>query len=359
MNSQYRWFGALCLWVPLALFSGSAVGVNAAASTTESTDGSGPQPVAAADVGTEQDSGAPGSADTLGEVVVTAQRRPQDVQAVPVSMTALSQSVLNQLNIQTFSDLAAVVPGLVISTPGDGAQASTDIAIRGIYSSDNSPTTAIYINDTPVMIRQDFQAGYSGSPQPDIFDLGRVEVLRGPQGTLFGASSMGGAIRYITEAPNMISPSGYAKAEASFTDDGGPSYDLGAAFGSPIVPRELGFRASAWYQSSGGFVDMENPYSGAISRNADTANTYVLQAALEWMPIQDLKITPDVFIQHHASNNSDQYWIDRSYLPNPDVGTYVVGANIPSPVTDDLDVYSVAIRYALDEIGRASCRERV
>lgn len=285
--------------------------------------------------------------EALAEIVVTAQRRLQNIQSVPISMMAMSQDTLDDLHVHTLSDLAAVVPGLVISTPGDGIQAETDIAIRGISSGDNSPTTGIYIDDTPVMIRQDFQAGYSGSPQPAIFDLQRIEVLRGPQGTLFGASTMGGAIRYITHPPDMDSPSGYAKGEVAATDGGDPSYNLGAAFGAPLVPERLGFRVSAWYDSQGGFIDLENPYSGAITHNANSAATYVLQGALTWAPAGSLSITPAVFIQHTHSDNSDQYWIGRSFLPNEDSGHYVVGANIPSPVNDDLGVYSLAIKYTI------------
>lgn len=299
---------------------------------------------------TSPDAATSNSQAPLTEIVVTAQRRRESIQSVPISMTAFSQQVLDDLNIKTLSDLASVVPGLVVTTPGDGIQAYTDIAIRGIYSNDNSPTTAIYINDTPVMIRQQFNAGYSGSPEPDIFDLQRVEVLRGPQGTLFGASAMGGAIRYITHPPDMDTSSGYTKADVELTDRGGPSYDLGAAFGAPIVPDHLGYRASAWYQSTGGFVDLENPYSGAITRNANTTNTYVLQGSVGWLPVEWLNIIPGFFIQHHRSDNSDQYWLDRSYLPKPESGRYVLGANIQSPVDDDLSVYTLAMTYALNDI---------
>src|SRR5690348_13439903 len=81
------------------------------------------------------------SQQALTEIVVTAQRKRESIQSVPISMTAFSQQVLDDLNIQSLSDLASVVPGLVVTAPGDGVQAYTDIAIRGIYSNDNSPTT--------------------------------------------------------------------------------------------------------------------------------------------------------------------------------------------------------------------------
>lgn len=286
----------------------------------------------------------------LTEIIVTAQRRPEKIQSVPISMTAFSQATLDTLNIDNLTDLAAVVPGLVVSTPGTLGQSDSPISIRGIFTDSNSPTTAIYINDTPVMIRQLNTGGASGSPRPDIFDLERVEVLRGPQGTLFGASAMGGAIRYITHPPDMESVNGYSKAEVGFTDTGAPSYDLGLAYGAPIVPEHLGFRVSGWYQSSGGFVDMENPYSGAITRNANSASTYVLQGALTWAPVRGLQITPTVFVQHHHSRNKAEYWETPQYLPNNDPGRYVDGANISSPTTDDLGVYMLGIAYQLQNV---------
>lgn len=335
MNLLRHWFMILLLGVPVVAHSAAT----ASQSYGPTADG--------ASANASADEGSQGS---LTEIVVTAQRARQDIQTVPISMTALSQTSLDRLGIKTLSDLAAIAPGLVISTPGDAVQAYTDIAIRGIYSGDNSPTTAIYIDDTPVMTRQSFAAGYSGSPQPDIFDLDRVEVLRGPQGTLFGASAMGGAIRYITHSPNLQFANGYTKADVGVTDNGDPSYDLGVAFGAPIVPKHLGFRLSAWYQSAGGFVDMENPYSGDITKNANYAHTYVVQGSLGIAPVDGLTITPAVFIQNHHSNNSDQYWMDRTFLPNLDSGKYVVGANIPSPVDDRLDVYSLAIKYEFQGI---------
>ncbi len=129
------------------------------------------------------------------------------------SVTAFSQKTMDELHIQSFSDLASIVPGLVVSTPQSGVQGLTDVAIRGIFSGGNAPTTQFYIDETPGAIRRQDGAGPAGSPHPLIFDLDRVEMLRGPQGTLFGSSAMGGAIRYITPQPNLTDSSGYAKAD--------------------------------------------------------------------------------------------------------------------------------------------------
>src|SRR5580700_1588779 len=117
-------------------------------------------------------------------------------------------------------------------------------------------TTAIYIDDVPVQVRTGI-VGLVGATLPAVFDLDRVEVLRGPQGTLFGSSAEGGAMRFITPEPSLTEYSGYSRADLGFTDYGDPSYEGGAAFGGPIVSNELGFRVSAWHRRDGGFVDHE------------------------------------------------------------------------------------------------------
>lgn len=283
----------------------------------------------------------------LTEITVTAQRREESIDKVPISMTAFPQTTLDDLHIQSFSDLAATVPGLVITTSGSNVQSQSDVLIRGISSGGNAPTTGIYIDETPIVTRQNGAIAYSGSPQPDIFDLERVEVLRGPQGTLFGAGAMGGAIRYITPAPSLESSSGYSKVEFSYTDGGAPSYSAGVAYGAPIVEDAAGFRVSGWFHSDGGFIDVEDPYTGrTLTRNANSAMSYVLRPAFTLVPTEGLTITPAVFFQHHESDEPDQYW--RTDLPNPDPGSAFAtgfGNNVRQPVTDNVTVGSVAVKY--------------
>ena len=284
------------------------------------------------------------SPDSLAEITVTAQRRSENLEKVPLSITALSNKTLEDLHIQSFSDLAGIVPGLVLSTTSATVQAQNDIAIRGIFSGGNSPTTAVYIDETPITIRRIDLAALSGSPQPDIFDLDRIEVLRGPQGTLFGSSAMGGAIRYITPQPSLDTSSGYAKAESGYTDRGAPSYAVGVAYGAPIVPEKIGFRVSGWYHTDGGFIDIQDPYSGEfVKRNANSSDTYVFRPAFACSPNESLTLTAAAFRQHFHSIAPSTYWL--SFIPNREPGGLVAGDLVPQPQTDDLSVYSLAIKY--------------
>jgi iron complex outermembrane recepter protein len=279
----------------------------------------------------------------LEEITVTAQRREESLDKVPISVTAFSQKTMDDLHIENFSDLASIVPGMVLSTPVGGIQDLNDVAIRGIFSGGNAPTTQFYIDETPIAIRTLPAAGPAVSPHPLIFDLDRVEVLRGPQGTLFGSGAMGGAIRYITPQPALNDESGYAKVDLSFTDRGAPSYEAGVAYGAPIVSGTAGFRISAWFESQGGFIDKEDPYTGEIQkRNANSTDAYVIRPAFTVAPAEGLTITPALFMQHFHSDNSNSYWITD--LPYFERGAHVSGA-IGEPSTDDFNVWSLAIKY--------------
>jgi iron complex outermembrane recepter protein len=158
--------------------------------------------------------------------------------------------------LKNIDDLTRLTPGVTFSRNGSGTNCndeSSDINIRGIDSSAGASTTGFYIDDTPVQARH---IGFgSVNAFPALFDLDRVEVLRGPQGTLFGAGAEGGAVRFITPEPGLTEYSGYDRAELAFTQFGAPSYEAGAAFGGPIIDNVLGFRVSTSYRFDGGWVD--------------------------------------------------------------------------------------------------------
>jgi iron complex outermembrane recepter protein len=282
----------------------------------------------------------------IEEIVVTAQRREEPLNKVPLSITALSQGTLDDLHLQTLADVATVVPGLVLPLSGAGSQADTQVVIRGIYSSDNAATTGVYIDETPIVVRQMYTIGYSGTPQPDLFDLDRLEVLRGPQGTLFGSGAMGGAVRYITPQPDLNSASGYTRSDVSYTQWGAPSFDVGVAYGSPVTPGTSAFRVSGWYRDTGGFIDTEDPYTGQIlKKNANSSHSIVLRPAFTIAPTDGLTITPAVFIQRHDSSEPNEYWANGlPYIPdNGFVSGF--GRQVEQSVQDNLTVSSLAVKY--------------
>ncbi len=142
---------------------------------------------------------------------------------------------LDQRGIRDLTELVRFTPGVSIDTTG-----TNQISIRGISSSAGAGTTGIYIDDTPIQMRE---LGFNPDETlPKTFDLDRVEVLRGPQGTLFGSGSEGGTVRYIMTQPSVSQESTYVRSEASYTQYGEPSGEAGIAHGGPIIDGVLGYR---------------------------------------------------------------------------------------------------------------------
>src|SRR6202163_2433498 len=232
------------------------------------------------------------SSAEMTEITVTATRREESLSKVPISISAFTQETMDQKGVKDITDLVRYTPGVYIDQTGTNA-----IAIRGISSAGGAGTTGIYIDDTPIQMRS---LGFNPDDTlPKTFDLDRVEVLRGPQRTLFGVGSEGGNVRYILTQPSVTKESTYARSELSFTQYGEPSYEAGIAHGGPIVDGTLGFRASAWYRFDGGWIDRVDPTTGAvIDSNANHAQTLVLRLAGLWKPLDAVTVTPSVFYQN-------------------------------------------------------------
>jgi outer membrane receptor protein involved in Fe transport len=238
----------------------------------------------------------------LEEIVVTATRREENINHVAVSVTAFNQEMIDQKGIKDFQDIVRFTPGVSIDNSGTNA-----ISIRGISSSGGAGTTGIYLDDSPIQMRA---LGFNPDDTlPKAFDLDRVEVLRGPQGTLFGAGSEGGTVRYIMNQPSVTTESTYAKSEVSFTRGGQPSYEAGIAHGGPIIDDVFGYRASVWYRYDGGWIDRIDPTSREIvDKDANHANTVAARLAFLIQPIDGLKISPSIAYQNSRKHDFSTYW---------------------------------------------------
>jgi iron complex outermembrane recepter protein len=169
----------------------------------------------------------------LQEIVVTSTRHEESFSKVPISVTALTSEMMDVRGIKDFQDVAKFTPGVSIDNSG-----TNNISIRGISSTGGAGTTGIYLDDSPIQMRA--LAFNPDEALPKSFDLDRIEVLRGPQGTLFGAGSEGGTVRYITTQPSLTATSVYSRDEVSFTQGGAPSYEAGVAAGTPLIDGTLG-----------------------------------------------------------------------------------------------------------------------
>lgn len=273
------------------------------------------------------------------EIVVTASKREERLSRVPMSISAVSQDALDKRGLKDAQDLARIVPGLTFNQTGFTGQPV--VAIRGLVSNVGASTTGIYIDDTPIQNRSVI-AGL-GSAFPRLFDLDRAEVLRGPQGTLFGAGSQGGTIRFITPQPNLNHTDGYAVADTSLTEGGSPSYEGGVALGAPLVEGKLAVRASIWGQHQGGYIDrLAFQKNDIVERNINYSNAFVSRVALTYAPTDTLTITPSVFFQRYYKADPDQFFPDAGHLKSQ--------YKIDQPLTDRFALYSLGIEKSLGSV---------
>ena len=238
----------------------------------------------------------------LQEIVVTATRHEESLSKVPISVTALTEEAMDIRGIKDIQDVARFTPGVRIDNTG-----TNNIAIRGISSSGGAGTTGIYIDDTPIQIRA--LAFNPDDTLPKSFDMDRIEVLRGPQGTLFGAGSEGGTVRYITTQPSLDKTSFYSREEVAYTQGGAPSYEAGVAGGTPLIDGVLGARLTVWYRRDGGYIDQMDPVSlSRIQKNSNFDNTTMIRLAAVWAPSEKLTVTPSFYYQDRYRNNNEDYW---------------------------------------------------
>ncbi len=237
----------------------------------------------------------PADAGTLGEIIVTASKRQESILAVPTSITAVSQEQIEQKGVKDMEELARSVPGLAI-VPASENEPKV-YTLRGIGPSPlTAATVAVYVNDAPITIG-------ANSPDLKLFDIERVEVLRGPQGTLFGSSSMGGAIRYVTPKPAYDAFSGRLRLETSTTSEGSPNYEGQGAVGGPIS-ENFAFRASGYYRHDGGYIDVVDEDTGEVTdKDANSADLAGGQLAFGMRFGESVEAIASVLYQDNDAND--------------------------------------------------------
>ena len=275
----------------------------------------------------------------ISEVVVTATRREERLQDVPISVSAFSQDRIDQQGLRNIDDLTRLSPGIAFQRNGTGSSANyndenSDLSIRGIDSQAGTSTTGIYIDDTPIQSRH---IGFGAvNAFPALFDLDRVEVLRGPQGTLFGAGAEGGAVRFITPQPGLTRESGYVRSELATTRHGDTSYEAGAAFGAPIINEILGFRVSASYRRDGGWVDRQD------QGDANWQETFTLRGALKWAVNETFTVSPSFYYQDLHINDTASWWVA---LSDPGSQRYHNGNALTNPSRDPFWLAAVRVEW--------------
>nr|WP_053000139.1 TonB-dependent receptor [Sphingomonas sp. Y57] len=248
------------------------------------------------------------------EIVVTAQKREERLIETPQAVSVLSADTLDNLAAVQFRDFANTVPGLTFESSGSGFN---QVTIRGVTTGYQvTPTVGVVVDDVPYGSTSAFARAAQLSLDAGLFDVDRIEVLRGPQGTLYGASTMGGLIKYVNRMPSTDTFGGEAQAGVSTTRHGGINYNVAGAVNVPIAADKAALRASAYQSHDGGYVD-----NIALGRkDVDRSDTYGGRLDLLLTPTEGLSIRVTGFAQN----------IDRDGAPTVD---FTIGGR---PVNGDL-----------------------
>ena len=260
-----------------------------------------------------------------------------------MSVSAYDQSAIAKLDITDIRDITRLTPGLD-STVAFGGQPV--VSIRGIVWNVGAATTGIYVDDTPIQVRFVGQGETAGNAFPALFDLDRIEVLRGPQGTLFGSGSEGGTIRFITPQPSLTQWDGHARAEMSFLQNGEPSSQFGIAGGARSSMASSAFASVPYLEQDGGWIDRV-PYGvegGQVDKNANSSNTQVLNAAMTWAPTDNIRITPSILYQREYQADIGQYW---PTLSDPSDNKFINGYLLRQPILDRFVLPALKVSWTL------------
>lgn len=228
-------------------------------------------------------------------IIVTATKRDTTLQDVPFSINAQTEKDIQRSGVVTIEDLSRNVAGLTIQNLGPG---QSQVSVRGISSGQivrDQPgvkeQVGVYIDESVISLSL-------FTPDLDLFDLNRVETLRGPQGTLFGSGSMGGTIRYISNQPKLDVTEGQVEANLNAIDGGNVGGHIKGAVNVPLGDK-LAARVVGYYTRYAGFIDAIGPVAG---ENVNDGERYGGRLALTFQPTEDLTITPRVIYQKVSAN---------------------------------------------------------
>jgi len=284
----------------------------------------------------------------LTEIVVTANKlNATKVLDTPASIQALSGDALQQDGASGIMDIAGDIPGLSIQDLGPGDK---KYVIRGI-NSNGASTTGVYYGEAVI---SGSNADDGGGFESDIrlYDLNRVEVLRGPQGTLYGASSMSGTIRFIPKLPNLNNVEGYGTAEYSNTvHTPKENYNFNGAVNLPIIDGVLAVRAVGWKQYDAGFVDQTRVGTVGLVRGVNDDDVGGARVAVRYQPFEDLTVDANYTRQTEKSGGSSRWTPAGITAFNGGPIAPIQGCDLcntdvtQSPWTDNLQVFGATVTY--------------
>lgn len=274
---------------------------------------------------------APDAANDPNDVIVTATRRSERLQDVPMSVTAFSQEQLTQKGIVGFEGIARETPGVVLDQRSAN---NLSVTTRGIstngYQAGLQSSTTVYLDELPLTT-----IGNSVTLDPNLYDIERVEFLRGPQGTLFGSGSLSGALRILTKAPDLTTVDASALADIGVTPDGGGIRQRYNGMVNVPLGDTLALRVVGFYRHEEGYID--NVGTGV--KNANTLSDWGGRASLLWKPSDNLSIRlTGIYENSHPEDAS---------LTTPSLGDRKRYTTIPDLYTSKTQLYSATIDWTM------------
>ncbi len=307
---------------------------------------------------------------SLDEIVVTASKRVSTVQDTPISISAVSGNDLLARGVSSLATLAQGTPGVSLKSEGPS---QTEIEMRGMTSSGgNSATIGFYLDDIPLAGPASAQNGHVVI-DPDLYDLNRIEILRGPQGTLFGSGSMGGTVRLISNQPNLSQFQSTAQSVLSGTDGGGFNHKDNLMVNLPLIDDTLALRIVGTEDYTSGWIDRivaapfplagGNPVGSVrgdvqsvpVQNQYPGSNAYQIYAArvtLLWKPAENLSVTPSFFHTTSTQNGIS------AYDSVPGTEAHYQPFDIAEPLTDSLTAYSLNVNYSFPTFDLTSSTAR-
>src|SRR5271156_6893065 len=282
---------------------------------------------------------------SLQEIIVSATMRDTPILETPISMTVIESDVLNTANIDAAADFERLVPGLTAIDSGPGQKR---YALRGLQSA-GGPEVALYYDDIPISGLPGSTLD-TGADQPDLklWDVDRIEVLRGPQGTLYGNGSMGGAIRVLSKRPDLNDFSTATETYGAATQGGDPSWGASAMINVPIIEDRFAVRVTFYDRHNGGWIDQVYHSNIALPQNpGDNLNwehtwgsrfSATLRASDQWT------ITAIAYYQHLETGDSFETYPSFSLPGNP----YVTESFVRTPWDDQSAMLDLTSTYNLD-----------
>jgi iron complex outermembrane recepter protein len=303
--------------------------------------------------------GPPGADSELAEIVVTAEKRLSTVQSTAISVTAISGKDLEARGVPDLVDVAAATPGVSLRYTSPGI---TEFEMRGLASSaGSSPTVGFYLGETPLTAPAAAQWG-KVVIDPNLYDVQRIEILRGPQGTLYGSGSMGGTIKIVPNSPDTTSFDASADVQGSGTEGGGANGRASAMLNVPINDR-MALRLVATQVHQSGWIDrivvanfpppisptergnMLAEQASLVNSDVNTFRQTSARLSALFKPTDSLSITPSLLYQEGVSGGLS------AFDSNPGTNAFYQPFDIAEPMTDITRLASIDINYDLTPFG--------